>query len=171
MTLTTKQVNSYRFLDGMVKRLVRTWIKLEPERDIPWAPLNKPLEECTVALLSSAGLALKSDLPFDQEGERQNPWWGDPSYRLLPRDAEANDIALYHMHVSKKIVEIDINTFFPLGHLVDLEKGGAIGQVAAHHYSYMGYTLQPQVLLEETLPAMIEHMKQDRVDVILLVPV
>jgi D-proline reductase (dithiol) PrdB len=171
MTVTTKQVNSYRFLDGIVKRLARTWIKLEPERDIPWTPLSKPLEECTVALLSSGGLALKSDRPFDQEGERQNPWWGDPSYRMLPRDAEAKDIALYHLHVSKKIVERDINTFFPLERFLDLEKEGVIGQAAAHHYSYMGYIMQPQVLLEETLPAMIEQMKRDRVDVVLLVPV
>ena len=168
--IITKQVDSYRFLDGLVKRLVRTWIKLEPQRDIPWTPLTKPLEECTVALLSSAGLALKSDQPFDQEGERRNPWWGDPSSRLLPRDANPKDIALYHMHISNKIVESDINTLFPLERLLELEKWGCIGQVAAHHYSYMGYILQPQVLLEETLPAMIEQMKQDQVDVVLLVP-
>lgn len=168
---TTKQVNSYRFLDGLVKRLVRTWIDLEPQRSIPWTSPNKPLEECTVALLSSAGLALKSDPPFDQEGERRNPWWGDPSYRLLPRDADPKDIALYHLHISNKLVEVDINTLFPFQRLLELEKRGEIGQVAAHHYSYMGYILQPQVLVEETLPAMIRQIKQDRVDVILLVPV
>lgn len=169
MTIT-KQVNSYRFLDGLVKKLVRTWIKLEPQRDIPWTPLSKPLEESTVALLSSAGLALKSDQPFDQEGERQNPWWGDPSFRLLPSDAQSNDIELYHLHISNKVVERDINTLIPLERLLELQKEGSVGQAAPHHYSYMGYILQPQVLLEETLPAMIEQMKQDQVDVVLLVP-
>ncbi|MEJ2759616.1 MAG: glycine/sarcosine/betaine reductase selenoprotein B family protein [Anaerolineales bacterium] len=170
MAVSTKQVDSYRFLDGLVKRLVRTWVGLEPQRDIPWTPLRKPLKDCTVALLSSAGLALKSDQPFDQEGERQNPWWGDPSYRLLPRDADPNEIALYHLHISNKVVERDINTLIPLERLFELEKKGVIGQPAPHHYSYMGYILQPQVLLEETLPAMIEQMKQDQVDVVLLVP-
>jgi hypothetical protein len=53
--------------------------------EIPWTPLSKPLADSTVALLSSVGLALKTDRPFDQEGERRNPWWGDPSYRILPR--------------------------------------------------------------------------------------
>lgn len=170
MTVSTKQVNSYRFLDGMVKRLVRTWINLESERAIPWTPLSKPLEECTVALLSSGGLALKSDQPFDQEGERQNPWWGDPSFRLLPRDANPKEIMLYHLHISNKIVARDINTLIPIERLLELEQAGCIGQAALHHYSYMGYILQPQVLLEETLPAMIEQMKQDQVDAVLLAP-
>jgi D-proline reductase (dithiol) PrdB len=170
MIVTTKQVNSYRFLDGMVKRLVRTWIKLEPKRAIPWTPLSKPLKECTVALLSSGGLALKSDRPFNQEGERLNPWWGDPSYRLLPCDADPKEIALYHLHISNKIVERDINTLIPIERLLELEQAGGIGRAATHHYSYMGYILQPQVLLEETLPALIEQMKQDQVDAVLLVP-
>lgn len=170
MTVTTKQVDSYRFLNGLVKRLVRTWIGLEPQRDIPRAPLKKPLKESTVALISSAGLALKSDQPFNQEGERQNPWWGDPSYRLLPRDADPKEIALYHLHISTKVVERDINTLIPLERLLELEKEGGIGQTAPHHYSYMGYILQPQVLLEQTLPVMIEQMKQDQVDIVLLVP-
>lgn len=165
-----KQVDSYRFLDGLVKRMVRTWIKLEPKRDIPWTPLNKPLEKCTVALISSAGLAIKTDQPFDQEGERQNPWWGDPSYRSLPRSANPDNIALYHLHISNKIVEQDINTLFPLERLLDLEKSGRIGQAALNHYSYMGYILQPQVLIEDTIPAMIRQLKQDQVDAVLLVP-
>lgn len=170
MTVITNHVDSYRFLDGLVKRLVRTWIRLEPKRDIPWAPMRKPLQESTVALLSSAGLALNSDQPFDQEGELQNPWWGDPSFRLLPRDADPKEITLFHLHISNKIVERDINTLIPLERLLELEQAGGIGQAALHHYSYMGYILQPQVLLEETLPAMIEQMKQDQVDAVLLVP-
>jgi len=74
--IETKQVDSFRFLDGITKKLVKTWIELETQREIPWTPLSKSMDECTVALISSAGLALKTDQPFDQEGERQNPWWG-----------------------------------------------------------------------------------------------
>jgi hypothetical protein len=47
----------------------------------------KKLNDCTVPLLSSAGIVLKADRPFDQEGERLNPWWGDPSCRILPAGA------------------------------------------------------------------------------------
>ena len=165
-----KQVNSYRFLDGTVRKLVRSWIRLETRREIPWTPLSKPLAESTVALVSSAGLALKSDRPFDQDGERQNPWWGDPSYRVIPRTATTEDVNLYHLHIHPRLAEQDLNTLLPLQRLLDLEDRGEIGRSAANHYSFMGYILQPQTLLEESVPAMIEHMQEDGVDVAILVP-
>jgi len=178
----SKQVDSYRFLDRLTRTLVQSWIELEAQRDstreilrdlpreIPWTPLSKPLAESRVALISSAGLALKTDRPFDQGGERRNPWWGDPSYRILPRTATAEDVALYHLHIHPGVVGQDLNTLMPLERLLELERRGEIGCSAPRHYSYMGYILQPQVLLEETVPAMIEHMRRDGVNVVVLVP-
>ena len=69
----SQSIDSYKFIAGITKRMLQTWIKMEPQRPIPWTPLEKPLSEARVAILSSAGIALKTDLPFDQEGERQNP--------------------------------------------------------------------------------------------------
>ena len=65
-TLEIKQVDSYRFLDRVTKKMVQSWIRLAEPCPIPWTPLSRPLEECTVALLSSAGLALNTDRPFDR---------------------------------------------------------------------------------------------------------
>lgn len=165
-----KEVDSYRFLDRITRKLVKTWIELEMPREIPWAPLAKPVEESTVALISSAGLALKSDQPFDQEGERQNPWWGDPSYRVLPRTVRGKDVKLYHLHIASRLVEQDLNTLFPLQRLLELEACGEVGSAAAHHYSYMGYILQPRTLLEQSVPAMIRQMRHDGVNAVVLVP-
>ena len=166
----TKQVNSYRFLDSLTKKLVQTWIDLEVPREIPWTPLSKSLKESTFALVSSAGLALNTDRPFDQEGERRNPWWGDPSYRILPRSATEADVKLYHLHIHPRVIEHDLNTVLPLQRLLELEARGEIGRAAANHYSFMGYILQPQELLEQSVPAMVQHMQRDAVDVVLLVP-
>lgn len=170
-TQKSKPVDSYRFLDRLTRKLVQTWIGLETPREIPWTPLSRPLAESTVALVSSAGLALKTDQPFDQEGEKRNPWWGDPSYRILPRTAVEKDVKLYHLHIHPRIAEQDLNTFFPLQRLLAFEARGEIGRSAANHYSYMGYILQPQTLLQESVPAMIRHMKQDGVNIVILVPV
>jgi D-proline reductase (dithiol) PrdB len=167
---TFNQVDSYRFLDRLTKKLVQTWIGLETPREIPWTPLSKPLKECTVALISSAGLALKTDRPFDQDGERRNPWWGDPTYRILPRTATENDVKLYHLHIHPRVAEQDLNTVLPLQRLLELENRGKIGRSAANHYSFMGYILEPQVLLEESTPAMIRHMQRHEIDVVVLVP-
>jgi hypothetical protein len=169
-----KKVDSYRFLDRITKKLVQSWIELETPQElraeIPWTPLDKPLEESTVALISSAGLALKTDRSFDQEGERRNPWWGDPSFRLLPRTATEKDVRLYHLHIHPRLAEQDLNTLMPLQRLLEMEEQGEIGRSAAHHYSFMGYILQPQALLEGSVPGMIQHMRRDGVDLVVLVP-
>jgi hypothetical protein len=167
----TRNVNSYRFLNRITSRLVKNWIEMESPREIPWTPLSKPLSESTVALISSAGIALKTDRPFDQEGERRNPWWGDPSFRMIPRTATAQDVELYHLHVNPSYAKQDLNTLFPLGRLLELEAAGELGQSARHHYSTMGYILQPQTLLQQTTPALIQHLQADGVELVLLVPV
>jgi D-proline reductase (dithiol) PrdB len=169
-----KQVDSYRFLDRQTKKLVQSWIGLEKPRvagrEIPWTPLARPLAESTVALVSSAGLALKTDRPFDQEGERENPWWGDPSYRVVPRTATEEEIRLYHLHIHPRVAERDLNTLLPLKRLLEMEERGEIGRSAARHYSFMGYILEPEVLLRESVPAMVEQMRLEGVNIVVLVP-
>jgi D-proline reductase (dithiol) PrdB len=165
-----QQVDSYRFISGITKRMIRTWIGLEKPRPIPWTPLKKPLSDCTVALISSAGIALKTDRPFDQAGERRNPWWGDPSYRILPNTAQAEDVRFYHLHINPAYGEQDINCLFPLGRLKELEGLKEIGRSAARHYSIMGYILQPETLLQHTVPAIVRNLEEDQADVVILVP-
>lgn len=165
-----KTVDSYRFLDGISKRMIKSWIKLESLREIPWMPLSKPLSDCIVALISSAGIALKTDRPFDQEGERQNPWWGDPSYRIIPQTAKAEDIRVYHMHIDPRPAEQDLNCLLPMERLGELAEMRKIGRAAPSHYSYMGYLLEPQEMLEKSIPAIIEHLRADHVDVAVLIP-
>lgn len=45
-----KAIDSYRYLNGITKRVVKSWIGMEQPRPIPWTPLARPLSECTVAL-------------------------------------------------------------------------------------------------------------------------
>ena len=166
----SKTVNSYRFISGITRRMIKSWIKMETPRPIPWTPLSKPLSECTVAVLSSAGLAMKDDLPFDQEGERKNPWWGDPSYRILPKTASKDEVRLYHMHIDPSYAEQDLNCLYPLERLQAMEDSGRIGRVSPRHYSIMGYLLEPEELLCNTVPALIRNLKEDFADVVVLVP-
>jgi D-proline reductase (dithiol) PrdB len=166
----TKTVDSYRFISGVSRRLIRSWIDLESPRDIPWTPLSKPLAECTVALVSTGGIALKSDKPFDQEGERKNPWWGDPSYRIIPRGTRSEDIRVYHLHIDPSPAEQDMNCLLPLDRLDELVEIGKVGRAADSHYSFMGYILEPTELLQKSVPAIIEHLRQDKVDVAVFIP-
>ncbi len=166
----TKIVDSYRFISGMSKRLIMSWIKLESPREIPWTSLSKPLSESTVALISTGGIALKTDRPFDQEGERKNPWWGDPSYRIIPQSTRSEDIRVYHMHIDPSLAEQDLNCLLPIERLEELVKMRKVGRAAPSHYSFMGYLLDPREFLEKSIPAIIEHLRADAVDAVVLMP-
>ncbi len=165
------EIDRNLYLDFLSRKVMKGWMKREvPPKNIPWTPLSKPLSQCTVALVSSAGVALKSDLPFDQEGERRNPWWGDPSFRLIPRGTRTEEVALYHLHIDTTFGEADINCVLPLDRLDELTVSGEIGAAAATHFSFMGYLLKPEEFLETSVPKMIERMRSEGVDVALLVP-
>ena len=163
--------DSLQFLDGASKRVIKSWIEREERKPIPWAPLRKPLSESRVALISSAGVALKTDRPFDEEGERRNPWWSDPSYRVIPRGTCTEDIRLHHLHIERSYGESDLDCVMPLTRLEELAASGEIGDVAPSHYSFMGYLLRPAEFLRTSVPAIIERLKAEAVDAVLLVPV
>jgi D-proline reductase (dithiol) PrdB len=166
----TKIVDSYRFMSGVTRTLIRSWIKLESPREIPWTPLARPMSESTVALISTGGIALRTDRPFDQEGERRNPWWGDPSYRIIPKTARTEDIKVYHMHIDPGLAERDLNCLLPIERLEELAETGKVGRAAESHYSFMGYLLDPREFLEKSIPAIIERLRADTVDLVALVP-
>jgi len=153
------------------RKIVTAWTDREPTRDIPWTPLGKPLSEARVALVSTAALALNDDVPFDQEGEKRNPWWGDPSFRVLPRDTRTGDAASHHLHIDMSVPARDLDSVMPLARLAELQEEGFVGESAPSHYSFMGYILKERELLETSTPAMIERMKAEGVDAVLLVPV
>jgi D-proline reductase (dithiol) PrdB len=168
--MTSQPVNSYRFMSSITRRVLETWIKQQPDCPIPWTALPKPLSQCTVALLSSGGIALKSDQPFDQEGERRNPWWGDPSYRVIPSTATEQDVEIYHLHINPDFARRDLNCLLPIQRLAELQAAGEVGAVAPSHYSLMGYLPKPDEMLAHSVPAIIQQLKEEGVDVLLLVP-
>jgi len=163
--------DSYRHLDLISRRVIKAWIGREQAAPIPWTPLPRPLAECTVALVSTAGIATHGDTPFDQEGERRNPWWGDPSYRVIPHGVTGDHGELYHMHIDPRFGKQDLDVVLPALRLAELAGQGVVGRAAPEHYSIMGYILEPAELVGTTAPAIAARMKAAQVDAALLVPV
>ena len=164
-------VDSYRFLDGISRRAMRRWAALATPGLIPWTPLAKPLSHSKVAIISSAGIALRSDTPFDDEIERRDPWFSDPSFRILPRSTRTGDARICHLHINTSFAAQDLNCVLPLERLAELEASGELSCSAPSHYSYMGYTLRPETLLRESVPCIVERLRDEQVDVVVLVPV
>ena len=171
MEPTEKSVDGYRFLPPGLAAWLRTLIPREGFKgDIPWTPLPKPLRETSFALVTSAGLSLKSDKPFDMEREKREPLWGDPTYREIPRDATVGDLQMSHLHVTPKYILSDMNVIFPLERMKELEQEGVIGRLAQTSYSFYGFQLQGTVFLDQAIRPMADRMRKEEVDAVLLTP-
>jgi D-proline reductase (dithiol) PrdB len=163
-------IDSYRFLDFASRQVMKAWAARQKPGVIPFTPLTKPLGQCTVALVSTAGVARIDNKPFDQEHERRNPWWGDPSFRVIPLETTEREVRLYHLHIDPRFGQADLDVVLPMRRLTELAGEGFVGRPAPRHYSIMGYILEPTVLVEDTAPAIAERMRGDGVDAAALVP-
>jgi D-proline reductase (dithiol) PrdB len=164
-------IDSYRYVDFATRQIMRAWAARQEPGEIPFTPLRKPLRECTVALLSTAGIARNDDRPFDQEGERRDPWWGDPTFRRIPLGTTEKDIRVYHLHIDPRFGETDLDVLLPMRRLAELASEGVVGRPAQTHYSIMGYILETTELEQGTAPAIAAAMHEEHVDVVVLVPV
>ena len=115
-------IDSYRFLDFATRQVMKAWAARQQPGVIPFATLEKPLSECTVAVVSTAGIARNDDRPFDQEGERRNPWWGDPSFRVIPLGTSVSDVRLYHLHIDPRFGQADLDVVLPMRRLTSLRR-------------------------------------------------
>jgi D-proline reductase (dithiol) PrdB len=163
-------IDSYRFLDFGSRQVMKAWAAREEPGVIPFTPLAKPLSACTVALVSTAGVARNDDRPFDQDGERRNPWWGDPSFREIPLGTTEKDVRLYHLHIDPRFGEADLDVVLPMRRLAELAAERLVGRPARTHYSLMGYILDPKELIEKTAPAIAARMRAEGVDAAVLAP-
>ena len=134
-------VDSYKWLPYSLA----TWMQKEyrgpEERDrTPFTPLAKPLSETRFALLTTGGLYLKGkQQPFDIQREDREPEWGDPSFRVIPRETRLGEVAVAHTHYNPADVEEDFNILLPILRFLELEKAGGIGSLAPSAYSVMGH--------------------------------
>jgi D-proline reductase (dithiol) PrdB len=169
----TREVDPWRFTGSFLAGLLSRMIPAEPAwTEIPWTPVRKPLAESRVALLSTAGLSMKGDPPFDMELERRQPTRGDPSWRRLRADATGASVTANHLHIDTGYLLRDLNVALPLERLRELAAAGEIGAVAESHYSIMGYQGNDTGVLErESAPAIAAAMRREEVDLALLVPV
>ncbi len=165
-------IDGFKFCPpGLPDRLQQ--MKFVEHEDIPWAPVNKKIEDCKFAILSTAGISMKGDVPFDMEREYKEPTWGDPTFRVIPKDAKQADLEVNHLHINTRDIEKDFNCAFPLDRFKELEEQGRIGSFAENNYSIMGYLPTPHTgeLIKGTAPAIADKMKADGVDAAFMAPV
>jgi D-proline reductase (dithiol) PrdB len=166
-----KRVDGFRFIPPGLRAWIRTSI---PEEDfkgyIPWTPMTKSLSQMTIALVTSAGISLKSDPPFDMEREKKEPFWGDRSYRIIPRATTEKDINVNHLHINTTYIQQDINVMLPLARMAEFEQEGIISHLAPKAYSFYGFQHQNTDFLKEAIEPISIQMKLEKADTVLLTP-
>jgi D-proline reductase (dithiol) PrdB len=166
-----KNVDGFKFLPPKLSAWIKSFI---PEREfngeIPFHRLSKPLSKCRLALITTAGISLKSDPPFDMEREKSEPTWGDRSYRSIPKDTKTKDIEINHLHINCDYVKKDLNVMLPLDRIEELAVEGIVGELAPTSYSFYGFQWESDQFLDTAIRPMIDQMKTESVEAVLLTP-
>ena len=131
-------------------------------------PLQKPLVCCTVALVTTAGLSLPQQAPFDTTIRM-----GDTSFREISGAIAPDLLEMHHRSwaFDQSGILRDRNLAFPLDRLREMAARDEIDAVAPHHYSFMGSISGPKRLIAETAPEVARRLVNDHVDIVLLAPV
>ncbi len=166
-----KVVDGFRFIPPGLRMFIQSSIPQEDFKGtIPWKPMAKPLAQTTIALVTSAGISLKSDPPFDMEREKKETFWGDRSYRRIPRGTTEKDVNVNHLHINTKYILQDINVMLPLARMAEFEQERVIGHLAPTSYSFYGFQMESNDFIEEAIEPMSGQMKTEGVEAILLTP-
>jgi D-proline reductase (dithiol) PrdB len=128
----------------------------------PWIA-GPPLCERRLAMVTTAGLHLRNDRPF-QIG-------ADALYRVIPGNVGANDLVMSHLAASfdRTGFQRDWNVVFPLDRLREMEAEGVIGSLADFHYSVA--TTRNPMDLAGPAREIAGLLRKDNVNGVLLLPV
>ena len=125
-----------------------------------WAPVSKPLDEMVIALVTAAGVHLKSDERFNLAG--------DTSYRIVPNDVYSKDLMVSHGGYDNSDVNRDINCMFPIDRLKELAEEGFIKDIAPKHIGFMGGGGNVKAFKEITGPKIAYILKEEDVDAVVM---
>ncbi len=103
-------------------------------KPVPWMPLTKPLSRSRVALVTTAGVHLRGQAPFDVLARQ-----GDPSFRALPSSTPLDEYRITHTHYDHSDADRDINCVFPISRVKEMVHRGYLGSLAETNYGFMGF--------------------------------
>ncbi len=152
---------------GLVERAMRPLAAADRSSEIPFTPMEKPLGETRVSLITTTGVYLEGQEPFDVDAAL-----GDSSYRAIPSDVDVRLLRIAHTHYPHDRAKQDINVIFPLERLRELVEEGVIGSLSTNFYSF-GFDLHVQELVNPetgTAHEVARALREDQVDVALFTP-
>lgn len=155
----------YTRLPALARRWGRGFDALGSDT-VPFVRPRKPLRRSRLALITTGGVHLHDQPPFDMGDSR-----GDPSFRAIPADTPPAQIAITHDYYDHSGARRDLNILFPLGLGRELAERGVIGGLGTG-YGFMGHIEPPHVetLLRRSAPEVARRLRQEQIDAVLLTP-
>jgi hypothetical protein len=138
-------------------------------RDVPFTPLEKPLRESRVGLITTAA-------PYDPAKGDQGPGapynGGAKFYRVYSGDmAIDHDLRISHIGYDRKHTHAtDSNTWFPLPLLRRIAAAGRIGELAPRFHG-APTNRSHRTTLTQDCPELLARCRADGVDAVILVAV
>jgi D-proline reductase (dithiol) PrdB len=134
---------------------------------VPWTRLGQPIAQSVVALVTTAGVHLRTDPPFDMTDSD-----GDPSFRVIPADAPRAQVTITHRYYDHSAADRDLNVVLPIDRLRELVVERRVGGLAPRLYSFMGHVdgRHLRTLMETTAPEVARRLRADGAQAVVLTP-
>jgi D-proline reductase (dithiol) PrdB len=135
--------------------------------DSPWTPVVKSLSEMTFSVVTTSGVHLKTQAPFDMADPD-----GDPTLRELPSGASSSELTITHDYYDHSDALKDFNIVYPAALMREAAGEGAIGGVTPTNYGLMGHITGRHVdtLVNKTAPEIVKRLKAEGAGAVLLTP-
>ena len=136
--------------------------------DVPFAPLQKPLSEARIAIVTTAA-------PFQPDKGDQGPgapYNGEPKFFQVYATAidPFPDVRIAHIAIDRAhTTASDIASYFPLTAMMKLANAGYIGSISLRFYGLPTNRSQ-RTTRDIDSPALLAFCKEDNVDAVVLVP-
>ncbi len=137
-------------------------------KDVPFAPLKKPLSQSTVAIVTTAA-------PFNKNAGEQGPGasynGAAKFFSVYEMDSSVDaDLRISHIAYDRQhTTATDSRTWFPLVHLQAFANQGIVGKVAPNFYG-LPTVRSHRITIEQDCPELVRRIAAASVDVCILVP-
>jgi D-proline reductase (dithiol) PrdB len=134
----------------------------------PFARLAKPASETRFGLITTGGYSISGE----QEPMKPYPNFGghEPQIREIPLDIDPARLEINHPGYDHRFAGEDINVNLPHDRLRELAADGVIGSVTANSFVLMGLIVDVAPLIQKTIPALVEGLRNQGAEAALLVP-
>jgi len=145
----------------------------------PFTPLQKPMSEVRLALITSSGhflegmdpepLGVKEMTQAEAVRRISDFLKEEPDLSVIPADTPHEKLRVRHGGYDISGAQIDPDVSFPLRRLKELEQLGVFGELHDEAYSFVGAAAQLRIL-NHAGPRWVDRLKKQSIDAVLMVP-